>query len=196
MSHCIPHSTPTIGINLSGGLATLATGRERETGAYVETGVSLRLFPLPFACGPGNYTLLNWGGTPSFLDNFVITTGVHGFFQDSGRLSLVGLRPYLRASLSGFTVGAGPILGVQTESGRAIQGINVHGGFSLPVAFGRNSHLGSYIDILMGGLDFYTNPDTGRGARNFSGSVFNAIAAAALAVGALIYFEANGDTEP
>ncbi len=91
--------------------------------------------------------------------------------------------------MSGFTLGAGPILGVETESGRSLQGVNVHGGFSLPIPFGTNSHVGTYLDILMVGLDFYSSPATGRSTSNISGSIFNALAAAAFGVGALIFSE-------
>jgi hypothetical protein len=187
----------SLGLHLGGGLVGSYFGprptnpEEQEkpdhSGIYGEIGAFSRLLPLPFSNPCYNSGNLFTGS------NSALMAGATFFHQELGDHSIQGVRPFIRGQALVFHLGGGPIYGERTKTGQAIQGYNVHGGFSLPLLLGGGDRFGLIPDLMTFGYDHYTDPMNGESGGHEYFSAFNFGVFAALSVGLIIYWLSEGD---
>lgn len=145
---------PSLGINVAAGLPIGSQGGKSVLGFYGETGISLRLFPLPGACeassGLGSCGSSDYGTAGLVLESSVFADY---FANDSG---LVGGRFSLRGNLPyGFFLKGGPTL--TFFSTQPMETVGFHGGlgirFPYPYRF-KSLAVGLDLDALSFTLDF------------------------------------------
>ncbi len=190
----------SLGLHFGGGTVGSYVGPRPENpedygpdhkGNYGEVGAFTRLLPLPFSHPCYKKHDLNvFQGS-----NSALMGGATFFHQELGPHSIQGVRPFLRGQVFIMHLGGGPIYGQRSKTGQAIQGYNIHGGFSLPLLLGGGDDLGLVPDLLTLGYDGYIDPISREKGGHEYVSMFNFAAVGLLIAGGLIYWIIKVPTE-
>lgn len=175
------NSIPSVGLNLSGGIAKKEReGEEPVNGLYGEAGASFRLIPLATLCKEPRYNSFSFdkGSGLLFDSNFF-----YDHYQDGA--SITGWRPSLRGQVAAMFLKAGPTLSYHSPLGQSKVGYHIEGGLSGPFRF-KNSELGLNIDLLKIGVDIYPSDETTEEVITSRASLLNVAALVVLTVGVFV----------